>query len=89
MSELLESITPDQFNELIAYDKIEPIGPTPIFRLLIFIATCLANQNNDKESETTTMEEIAEWAGLPKKDFEAGKTEKFVAPEVASRMFRR
>ena len=82
-------MTPQEFDELVAFDRIETIGVTPVHRLLVFIASCLVNQNRGEKDKPVEMEDIAEFAGLPKEQFETKDDEQFVPPEVASAMFRR
>lgn len=88
MPELLNRITPDQFDKLIAYDQIEPLGPMPGYRLLVYIAAILINKDREGE-DVITLKEIAEFAGLPKEEFESPAENKFTSPEVASAIFRR
>ena len=82
-------MTPQEFDELVAWNEIEPIGATPVHRLLVFIAFVLVNQNRGEKDKPVEMEAIAEFAGLPKKQFETEEENQFVSPEVASQMFRR
>ena len=86
---MLDAMTPQEFDELVALNEIEPIGVTPFHRLLVFVATCLANQFRSEDDESVSMEALAEFAGLPKEKFKSQEAEKFVSPEVASSMFRR
>ena len=65
-------MTPQEFDELVAWNEIEPIGLTPLHRLIVFVATVLANQF--REEDPVTMESIAEFAGLPKESFEIQET---------------
>ena len=81
-------MTPQEFDELVAFNEIEPIGVTTFHRLLVFIATCLANQFRSEKADAITMEGIAEFAGLPKEQFKTDD-EKDVSPNVAAAIFRR
>ena len=82
-------MTPQEFDELVAFNEIEPIGATPVHRLLVFMAACLVNQNKEEKDEAVKMEDIAAFAGLAKKQFEIQEETQFVSPEKASAMFRR
>ena len=82
-------MTPGEFDEVAAFNQIENIGVTPIYRLLIFIATVMVNQYRDEKSKAIEMADIAEFAGLSKESFETDGAEEFVSPEKASAMFRR
>lgn len=85
----MERISPEQFDELIAYDQLEPIGIMPIYRLLVFIATRLANQDRDEKTDPITIEQVAEFVGLPKEQFETDNSTEYVSPSEASAAFRR
>lgn len=65
---MLDAMTPEEFDELVAWNEIEPIGAGPFHRLLVFVATVLANQF--REEDPVTMESVAEFAGLPASAFE-------------------
>ena len=82
-------MTPEEFDELVAFNEIEPIGVTTFHRLLVFMATCLANQFQSEDDDSITMEAVAEFAGLPSEQFKAAENAEFVSPEAAAAMFRR
>ena len=86
---MLDAMSPRTMDELQAWNEIEPIGATPVHRLLVFIASCLVNQNRGEKDKPVEMEAIAEFAGLPKEQFETEEESQFMSPEVASQMFRR
>ena len=82
-------MTPQEFDEIVAWNEIEPIGVTSFHRLLVFIGTCLANQFRDEKAEPVTMKRLAEFAGISKDQFKAESEEGMTSPEIASTMFRR
>lgn len=88
---MLDGMTPQQFDELVAFNQLEPIGVTPIYRLLVCLTWCMMNQfrGEEKDSGPITMEQIAEFAGLQKEPFNADESEEFVSPEKAASIFRR
>ena len=82
-------MTPQVMDELVAWNEIEPIGAMWLQRLLVLIVSCLVNQNRGEKDKPVEMAEIAEYAGLPKEQFENKEESQFVSPETASAMFRR
>ena len=88
VNEMLDAMTPQEFDELVAFNEIEPIGASPVHRLLVFIAMILVNKDRGEKDNPITMSEIAEIVGLPKKQFEIQEETQYVSPEKASAMFR-
>lgn len=82
-------MTPQEFDELVAWNEIEPMGAMPFHRLLVFITATLMNLFRDEKTKPVEMVTIAELAGLPSEQFKTEDADKFVSPEVASAMFRR
>jgi len=82
-------MTPRVMDELVAWNEIEPMGAMWFQRLLVFIASCLVNQNRGEKDKPVEMADIAEYVGLPKEQYETKEETQFVSPETASAMFRR
>lgn len=82
-------MAPHVMDELMAFNEIEPIGSSPVHRLLVFIAMILVNKDRGEKDKPIEMAEIAEIVGLPKKQFEIQEETQYVSPEKAALLFRR
>ncbi len=85
---MLDAMAPHVMDELMAFNEIEPIGASPVHRLLVFIAMILVNKDRGEKDKPIEMSEIADIVGLPKKQFEIQEETQYVSPEKAAAMFK-
>lgn len=66
---LLDELTPQEFDRWIAYDMVEPIGTRKVEKLLSIIGAFVGNQWQTDEAKVLTPQDISDLAdGKPLKD---------------------